>query len=77
MLKKGPFKHRFGRIRPKSSSLYNRILIFMHIFLKKNSLVLHHFANKQQIYNTDRVNFTLLPVITCYVLVSYEPSKSF
>ena len=57
-------------------SLYNRILIFMHIS-ENNSLVLHHFANKQQIYNTDRVNFTLFPVITCYVLVAYEPSKSF
>ena len=44
---------------------------------ENNSLVLHHFSNKQQIYDTDRVNFTLLPVITCCVLVSYEPSKSF
>ena len=34
MFKKQPLKHRFGGIRPKRSSLYNRILIFMHIFLK-------------------------------------------
>ena len=49
-----------------------------HTFISENNpLVLHYFANKQQTLDADWDYFTKLLMITCYVLMLYEPSASF